>query len=143
MENHPRTFFMSYKRNELADVRHIERALSLRGIRLWRDLEYLPAEVDLVAEIKKAIISQCDGFFVYVTPLSLISEFIWQIEIPTALERKRISGVSFPLVPFIQSLELINPFINKCQSILFSPDHLGQPIVFNGIDSLEKAEIHF
>jgi len=110
--------FLSYKREDLNDLTYVHNVLRANGIRIWSDLEYLPPGSNTTREIQKAIFDKCVGFLIYVTPQSLKSDFIWNVEIPAAYEKSKRENGNFLLIPIIKGHDLIEPFRQKSLSKL-------------------------
>src|SRR6266480_2431086 len=83
----PATAFLSYKREDAEEVKYLQQQLKVRGVRAWRDVTNLPLGGSNEREIVRAIEQECDVFVLYVTPQCLVSDFIWETEVPTALNR--------------------------------------------------------
>lgn len=115
---YPFRLFLSYKREDLDDVKQLESLLRASGISLWRDLEYLPLGTDVEKEVATAIWEECSGFLYFVSENSLKSDFIWRVELPTAYERSKRDNGSFPLIPIFENSSLIAPFQQKSFSTL-------------------------
>jgi len=110
--------FLSYKREDLDDLQRLYSIFRASGLRIWRDLDYLPPGSDTENEIRKAIAGECLGFLVYVTPQSLGSQFIWEVEIPAAYERSRRENGDFLIIPVFKSQDYVAPFSKKSLSTL-------------------------
>ena len=84
---HPATAFLSYRRADVEEVKLLQQQLTIRGIRAWRDLTHMPPGAYTQDEVTRAIDRESDVFVLYVTPESLLSDYIWNIEVPAALLR--------------------------------------------------------
>ncbi|MCA9397953.1 SAVED domain-containing protein, partial [candidate division WWE3 bacterium] len=124
--------FMSYKREDLSEVQGIERVLHANGIRLWRDLDYLPLGTDVEEEVRNAINNECSGFLVYITERALASDFIWRVEIPEAYAKSKRSKGYFPLIPVFQNEGLLKAFSEKSFDLLGIDLSLRNGVVLNG-----------
>lgn len=94
----PLTAFLSYRRTDAADLRLLERALRLRGVRTWRDVNDVPLGGATEEEIVRAIATETDAFVLYASPrlYEADSTFIWQKELPVADARWRANR--YPVV---------------------------------------------
>ncbi len=99
----PATAFLSYAREDVEKVRYLQRLLHLRGIRAWRDVTDLALGRYTRDEIVQAIAQESDIFVLYITPHCLNSSFIWDIEVPAALERWERDH-SFSIVPILHGV---------------------------------------
>lgn len=87
----PITAFLSYRRLDATELKRLERALHLRGVRSWRDVNDVPLGGATEDEILQGIASESDAFVLYATPSLYApdSTFIWAKEIPAADRRWR------------------------------------------------------
>ncbi len=99
----PATALLSYAREDAEEVKYLQLQLKVRGVRAWRDVTDLPLGGATEDEIVHAIENVADAFVLYVTPHSLTSKFVWNIEIPTALKRKE-SDPGFNIVPVLKDV---------------------------------------
>ncbi len=99
----PTTVFLSYKRQNADEVAILERELKLRGVRPWRDVADLQKGRPVEEEIIDAIAHQTDALLIYLTPESLASSFIWEVEIPASLERHDRDH-SFSIIPVLRGV---------------------------------------
>src|SRR5947199_5892374 len=83
----PATAFLSYKRKNADEVKYLQRQLHVRGVQAWRDVTDLDLGSYSQDEVVRAIEQESDAFLLYITPQSLTSDFIWDIEVPTAFRR--------------------------------------------------------
>lgn len=81
--------FISYARADKKVAELLQRALEMRGINAWRDIVHLDRGKKTSEEIKKTI-RESDVFVFLITPQSLKSSFIREIEIPAAIENKKV-----------------------------------------------------
>lgn len=72
---------------DVEEVTLLQQQLKLRGIRAWRDVTNLRPGGYTQDEVIRAIDQESDVFVLYVTQTSLLSDFIWNIEVPAALRR--------------------------------------------------------
>jgi hypothetical protein len=96
----PATTFLSYAREDAEEVIYLQHQLNVRGVRAWRDVTDLPLGGSNKDEITYAIEKESDAFVLYVTPQSLASDFIWDVEVPAALSRWD-GDYSFNIVPIL------------------------------------------
>lgn len=87
LSEHPASAFLSYRRVDVEEVTLLQQQLKLRGIRAWRDVTNLRPGGYTQDEVIRAIEQESDVFVLYVTQASLLSDFIWKIEVPAALHR--------------------------------------------------------
>jgi len=99
------TVFLSYNHENSDEVSAFAAHLRARGIRVWRDVDALPAGRLSENEIRGAISGECRGLTVYLTPESAASDFVMNVELPAALSRQR-SDPGFPIVPVFRSMTL-------------------------------------
>jgi hypothetical protein len=84
----PATALLSYAWEDAVEVKFLQLQLNVRGVRTWRDVTSLPLGGATEEEIVEAIENTADAIVIYVTPHSLKSRFVWEIEIKTAFERQ-------------------------------------------------------
>lgn len=99
----PATALLSYAREDAEEVKYLQLQLKVRGVRAWRDVTDLPLGGATEDEIVHAIENVADAFVLYVTPHSLKSVFVWNIEIPAALKRRE-SDPHFNIVPVLKDV---------------------------------------
>jgi len=99
----PATALLSYAREDAEEVKFLQLQLKVRGVRAWRDVTDLPLGGATEDEIVHAIENVADALVLYVTPHSLKSVFVWNIEIPTALKRRE-SDPHFNIVPVLKDV---------------------------------------
>jgi len=97
--------FLSYSHRNIDDVSAFAAQLRARGIRVWRDIDTLPAGRLSENEIRRAILEECWGLTVYLTPQSMIADYVMQIELPVALSRQR-ADPGFRIVPVFRQMPL-------------------------------------
>jgi hypothetical protein len=99
----PATTFLSYARQDAGEVKYLQQQLNVRGVRAWRDVTDLPLGGANEGEIIHAIEQVADAFVIYITPQTLASHFIWNIEIPAALHRWE-QDHAFNMVPILRGV---------------------------------------
>src|SRR5438067_13924151 len=99
----PATVLLSYAHEDTEEVKYLQLQLKVRGVRTWRDVTDLPLGGATEPEIVHAIENVADAFVLYVTPHSLASDFVWDIEIPAALKRQK-SDPLFNIVPVLKDV---------------------------------------
>lgn len=99
----PATVMLSYAREDAAEVNYLQLQLKVRGVRAWRDVTDLPLGGATEDEIVQAIENVADAFVLHITPHSLKSAFVWNIEIPTALKRRERDPL-FKIVPVLHGV---------------------------------------
>jgi len=117
----PATAFFSYAMEDAEGVERLQLQLQVRGVRVWPDAkkpEEHYRDDKIVDSIKKA-----DTFILCVTPGSLASARIWDIEVPTALERQKLDQ-DFKIIPVFRNVML---------------DELRLFCAAHGYDFLERA----
>lgn len=100
---HPATAFLSYAREDAEEVRYLQRLLHVRGVRAWRDVTDLAIGGYTRDEILQAIDQEADIFVLYITPDCLKSSFIWDVEVPAALQRWERDH-AFNIVPILRGV---------------------------------------
>lgn len=99
----PATAFLSYAREDAEEVKYLQQQLNVRGVRAWRDVNDLPLGGSNEGEITQAIEQEADAFMLYVTPQSIASDFIWDVEVPAALRRWERDR-AFNIVPVLRGV---------------------------------------
>ena len=97
--------FLSYSHSNSVEVSAFAAKLRARGIRVWRDIDTLPAGRLSENEIRHAISSECWGLAAYFTPESMTSDFVMSVELPAAINRQQ-SDPGFPIIPVFRSMTL-------------------------------------
>ena len=118
----PATTFLSYAREDAEEVKYLQQQLNVRGVRAWRDVTDLPLGGSNKPEIVHAIEQESDAFVLYVTQQSLASDFIWDVEVPAALNRWD-SDHSYHIIPILYGVTF---------------GELEQHCAVNGIRSLKE-----
>jgi hypothetical protein len=95
--------FLSYSHRNSDEVSTFAAQLRARGIRIWRDVDDLPAGRLTENEIRRAISAECWGLTVYLTPESMTADFVMSVELPAAINRQQIDP-GFPIVPVFRSM---------------------------------------
>lgn len=91
--------FLSHKREDASGVKLLKHELRLRGAGSWQDVDDLRLGQRFTAAFRRAIGRETGGFIWWGTRLSLGSPTIRKIEVPTALQRHRLSRGAYPVVP--------------------------------------------
>jgi len=99
----PATAFLSYKREDAEEVKYLQQQLKVRGVRAWRDVTDLVVGGSTKDEITHAIEEESDAFVIYITQECFASDFIWNVEVPTALKRWERDH-AFNIVPIFQGI---------------------------------------
>lgn len=99
----PATVFLSYEQHNADEVAILERELKLRGVKPWRDVADLRMGRPVKEGITDSIACQTDALLIYLTPESLASSFIWEVEIPAALQRHERDH-SFSIIPVLRGV---------------------------------------
>lgn len=96
--------FLSHSRDDADDVTGLKRLLCIYGTGGWRDLDDLRLGSASRESFEEAIRASTAGFIWYGTPSALSSSFINEVELPTAIARRR-EDPTFPLVPLFVELK--------------------------------------
>ncbi len=123
---HPATAFLSYRRVDVEEVKLLQQQLKLRGIRAWRDVTNLRSGGYTKDEVTHAIDQESDVFVFYVTQASLQSDFIWNVEVPTALHRHERDQMYY-IIPIFRGVT-----ISELQRVC-AEHGIPSLIEFNGI----------
>src|SRR5438309_215040 len=99
----PATAFLSYKREDAEQVKSLQQHLKARGVRAWRDITDIMLGGFTEHEIVQAIKQESDAFVIYITPECLQSDFIWDVEVPAALQRWE-QDHAFSIVPILRGV---------------------------------------
>lgn len=99
------TIFLSYKREDADEVSRLQSQLHARGIQAWRDVTHLSIGSVTKDEIVRTLTEECDVFLLYVTPESLDANFIWHVEVPTALDCYE-NDHSFSIIPVLRGVSI-------------------------------------
>lgn len=99
----PATVFLSYRRGDVEEVKYLQQRLKIYGMRAWRDVTNLGVGDFTHDEIVHAIEQESDAFVIYLTPRCLESDFIWDVEVPTALRRWEREH-AFKIVPILRGV---------------------------------------
>ena len=99
----PATAFLSYKREDAEQVKSLQQHLKARGVRAWRDITNIILGGFTEHEIVQAIKQESDAFVIYITPECLQSGFIWEVEVPAALQRWE-QDHAFNIIPILQGV---------------------------------------
>lgn len=96
--------FLSYKREDAAAVNQLREALRIYGAGGWKDTEDLRLGDRTQEAIRRAILEETGGLIWWGTRLVLGSQFVNEVEIPTAFSRKSAEPL-YPVVPLFIDLE--------------------------------------
>jgi hypothetical protein len=99
----PATVLLSYAHADTEFVKDLQLRLNARGIRSWRDVDDLLVGSPFEDEIVHAIEHDVDAVAIYITPHCLKSNFIWKVEVPAALQRRKRDR-DFHIVPLLQGV---------------------------------------
>ena len=123
-----KAYFLSYSHSDgqLADT--VEKTFKTHGVRIWRDKHDLAPGQRFADTIQRAINEQCGGLIIVVTPQSLASGFITNIELPEA-HRARL-----PILPLFFGIP-----IKEVKHL--SPQAIGFDLTaFQGANVLSPSE---
>lgn len=101
----PASVFLSYARRDAEVVRELQLRLKARGIFCWRDVDNLPVGKMFEDEIVREIEKDADAITLLLTPDFLASDFIWEVEIPSAL-RRHASDPHFHIIPILYGVSI-------------------------------------
>jgi len=152
-----KSYFLSYAHSDsrLADI--VERIFKRHGVRIWRDKRNLAPGCRFADAIQKAINERCDGLIIIVTPQSLTSGFISNIELLEAhhsqlpiiplffgvsiKEIKRLSPqtIGFDLTSFQGANELPSPESEDEASIQQKVDEVAWKTLRESLRQLKSA----
>jgi hypothetical protein len=96
--------FLSYKRQDAAALDQLREALKIYGAGGWKDTEDLRLGDRIQEAIRRAILEETGGLIWCGTRLVLGSQFVNEVEIPTAFNRKSAEPL-YPVVPLFVDLE--------------------------------------
>ncbi len=82
-------YFLSHQNEDRDDVVDLEGAMRRRGLASWRDRRSLAIGDSTESEIKAAIEVTTTGFLYYATPRILTSNYVWDVEWPSAHARQQ------------------------------------------------------
>ncbi|VEN73363.1 conserved hypothetical protein [Candidatus Desulfarcum epimagneticum] len=92
--------FISYKRENVKDVKKLVEYLMIGGIRIWQDVDSLDLG-NTESQIKKAIQEECSGIVFYATKESIKSDFILNVELREGAQRLRRDS-NFKVIPVFE-----------------------------------------
>ena len=104
-QERPATVFLDYASEDTETVRDLQLRLNVRGIRSWHDVDNLLSGSLIKHERIHAIKHDVDAFAILLTPDSLLSNDIWQIDVPAALHRYE-RDPQFPIIIILQGVSL-------------------------------------
>ena len=107
----PATVFLSYAHEDTEIVIDLQMRLNMRGVFCLRDKNFLLSGSDFEREIEHAIQHEADAIVLYLTPHCLTSDFIWKVEIASAL-RRRERDPHFHIMPILHGVTLTE--IQQC-----------------------------
>jgi SMODS-associated and fused to various effectors sensor domain/TIR domain len=136
----PATVFLSYRRKDADDVKALQSELQVRGVRAWRDMTHLSIGSLTRDEIIRAITEECDAFLLYVTPESLVSDFIWNVEVPAVLHCWEQEH-AFAIVPVLHGVSL-NELRQCCASHGLADLTAFNAITFPVFDDGRDESVH-
>jgi len=123
-----KAYFLSYSHSDsqLADI--VERTFKTHGVRIWRDIHDLAPGRRFADIIQRAIDEECGGLIIVVTPQSLASGFIGNIELPKAYRAR------LPILPLFFGVP-----IEEVKRL--SPQAIGFDLTaFQGANVLSSSE---
>lgn len=85
------TAFISYSRKDQTYAELLQEQLKIHGVNPWRDITHLNRGKLTDEEITRGI-EQSDIFILLATPNSLNSDYIWNLEIPSALNKSKLDN---------------------------------------------------
>jgi SMODS-associated and fused to various effectors sensor domain/TIR domain len=99
----PATALLSYAHEDAEEVKYLQLQLKVHGVGTWRDDTNLLSGGAFRDDIVAAIEQEADAFVVYITPQSLASDFVWDVEIPAALKRRERDTI-FNIIPILRGV---------------------------------------
>ena len=112
------TYFLSYSREDIEDIKTIARILKIHGIETWQDTANLGAGIS-EERIRRAIREESDGLLFLATAHSVRSDFIRAVELPEA-ERK-CKKTNFQIVPiFGLPIKTVTADLQDCLTVPIS-----------------------
>jgi SMODS-associated and fused to various effectors sensor domain/TIR domain len=120
----PPLYFLSYSRANLPQTKVLCEALLAHGIDVWQDISNLGQGFTEVS-IRSAISSGTDGMILIVTPESVASDFVTQVELAEADARIRRDTGYFLIPIFLMPIEEASSALGGCLTVPVSN--------FNGI----------
>src|SRR5580658_4465555 len=100
----PPRYFLSYSRSNLPLAKILCETLLAHGIEVWQDITSL-GQGFTESSIRSAISSGTDGLIFLVTPESVASDFVRQVELPEADARVRRDPSYFLIPIFLMPIE--------------------------------------
>jgi hypothetical protein len=98
----PPEVFLSHARINQADVTQFEMHLKARGLRVWRDIPDL-IRGEQNEDAVRASIHRSDAFLLWLTEECLQSDFIWRVEVQTAIECHQ-ANPEYSIIPVFWSV---------------------------------------
>ena len=112
------TYFLSYSREDIEDIKTIAGILKIHGIETWQDTANLGAGIS-EERIRRAIREESDGLLFLATAQSVRSDFIRAVELPEA-ERK-FKMTNFQIVPiFGLPIDAVTAELQDCLTVPIS-----------------------
>ena len=112
------TYFLSYSRKDIQDIKIIAKILKIHGIETWQDTANLGAGIS-EQRIRRAIQEESDGLLFLATAHGVRSDFIRAIELPEA-ERK-YKKTNFQIVPiFGLPIDTVTAELQDCLTVPMS-----------------------
>jgi len=105
--------FISYSRDDLAEVEQLIAELNVRGLSVWQDVKDLGMGSPSEEEIQSAIANECDAVLVYLSPNVLKKpDYVVDVELRAAYKTDPL----IPIIPVFRNIEISdakNLTINK------------------------------
>lgn len=112
-------YFLSYSRENIADIKIIGQTLMIHGIEVWQDITNLGAGI-AESKIREAIQTNSNGLVFLATQQSVESTFIRSVELPEADKRNKRDH-DFQIVPvFGLPINDITEALNGCLTVPIS-----------------------
>lgn len=112
-------YFLSYSREDIAEIRTIGQTLMIHGIEVWQDISSLGAGI-AESKIRQAIQYVVNGLVLLATQQSVESTFIRHVELPEADKRFK-QDQNFQIVPvFGLPIDVTNNALSGCLTVPIS-----------------------
>lgn len=112
------TYFLSYSREDIEDIKTIAGILKIHGIETWQDTANLGAGIS-EERIRRAIREESDGLLFLGTAHSVRSDFIRAVELPEA--EREFKKTNFQIVPiFGLPIDAVTAELQDCLTVPIS-----------------------
>ena len=112
------TYFLSYSREDIEDIKTIAGILKIHGIETWQDTANLGAGIS-EERIRRAIREESDGLLFLATAHSVRSDFIRAVELPEA--ECKFKKTNFQILPiFGLPIDAVTAELQDCLTVPIS-----------------------